>query len=96
MTYTSYKRHCKLYTEIHGSIAVNDWQIGLFKKDKILLGDNILIKYSKSSPSGTFDLDDYIQFTLLSATYSIDNFNAKIKAEVLQQNQFGTLTRSKI
>ena len=87
MTYTSYKEHCELYTEIHGSIVVNDCQIGLFKKDKILLEDNILMKCSKSSPSGTFVLDDYIQFTLSSATYSIDDFNAKIKAAVLRQRQ---------
>ena len=64
LTYTSYKEHCELYPEIHGSIAVNDCQIGLFKKNKILLEDNILMKYSKASPLGTFDLDGYIQFTL--------------------------------
>ena len=75
LTYTSYKEHCKLYTEIHGSIAISDCQIRLFKKGKILLEDNILMKYSKSSPSGTFRLDDYIQFTLSSATYSVDDFN---------------------
>ena len=84
LTYTSY---CKLHTEIHGSIAVNDCQIGLFKKDKILLEDNLLTKYSKSSPSGTFGLDDYIVLTLSSATYSIDDFNPKIKAAVLRQKQ---------
>ena len=87
LTYTSYKEHCKLYTEIHGSIAISDCQTGLFKKGKILLEDNILMKYSKSSPSGTPGPDDYIQFALSSATYSIDNFNAKIKAAVLKQKQ---------
>ena len=45
------------------------------------------MKYSKSSPSGTFDLDDYIQFTLSSATYLIEDFNANIKAAVIQQKQ---------
>ena len=45
------------------------------------------MKYSKSSPSGIFSVDDYIQFTLPSATYSIDDFNAKIKAAVLLQKQ---------
>ena len=89
LTYASYKEHCKLYTEIHGSIAVNSCQIGLFKKDKILLEDNKLFKYSysKASSSGVFNLDDYIQFTLSSGTYSIDDFNKKIKAAVLQQKQ---------
>ena len=43
--------------------------------------------YSKASSSGVFNLDDYIQFTLSSGTYSIDDFNKKIKAAVLQQKQ---------
>ena len=66
LTYTSYKEHCDLYIEIHGSIAVNSCQIGLFKKDKILLKDNKLFKYSysRASSSGVFNLDDYIEFTL--------------------------------
>ena len=59
----------------------------------MLLEDNILLKYSKSSPSGTFGLDNYIQFILsqpldfVTATYSIDDFNSKIKAAVLRQKQ---------
>ena len=89
LTYTSYKEHCDLYTEIHGSIAINNCQIGLFKKDKILLEDNKLFKYSysKASSSGVFKLDDYIEFTLSSGTYSIDEFNKEIRAAVLQEKQ---------
>ena len=34
-----------------------------------------------------FNLDDYIQFTLSSGTYSLHEFNEKIKAAVLQQKQ---------
>ena len=37
MTYTLYKGHCDLYTEIHGSVAVNCCQIKLAQKDIILL-----------------------------------------------------------
>ena len=91
MTYTSYKEHCDLYTEYHGSIAINNCQIGLFKKDKILLEDNKLFKYSylKASSSGVFNLDDYVQFNLSSDTYSIhdlkkkkgSSFTAKTKLE---------------
>ena len=86
---TSYRQHYDLYSEIHGSIAIKGCQIGLFKKDKILLEDNKLLKYSysKASLSDVFKLDDYIQFTLSSGTYSIDDFNEKIKAEFLQQKQ---------
>ena len=36
LTYTSYKEDCELYTEIHGSIAVNSSQIELAQKDIIL------------------------------------------------------------
>ena len=43
--------------------------------------------YSKASSSGVFNLDDYIQFTLSSGTYSIDDFNKKFKAAVLEQKQ---------
>ena len=87
MTYTSYKEHCELFTEIHGSIAISDCQIGFFKKDKILLEDNKSFKYSYSTSSSSvaFSLGDYTQFTLSSGTYSIDDFNKKIKAAVLQQ-----------
>ena len=89
LTYTSYKEHYNPYTEIHGSIAVNRCQIGLFKKEKILLEDNKLLKYSylKALSSGIFKLDDYIEFALSSGTYLIDDFNAKIRAAVLQQKQ---------
>ena len=89
LTYTSYKEHCGLCTEIQGSIAVKSCQIGLFKKDKILLEDNKLFKYSysKASSSGVFNFDEYIQFNLSSDTYSIDDFNKKIRAAVLQQKQ---------
>ena len=37
VTYTSYKVHCDLYTEIHGSTAANSCQIELAQKDIILL-----------------------------------------------------------
>ena len=42
LTYTSYKKHCELYIEIHGSIAVNGCQIKLAQKETILLS-NIFI-----------------------------------------------------
>ena len=53
------------------------------------------MKYSKSSPSRTFGLDDYIQFILSSVTYSIDGFNAKIKTTVLRQKQNWNVPQSK-
>ena len=74
---------------MHGSIAVNSCQIGLFTKDKILLEDNKLFKYSysKALSSSALKLDDYIEFTLSSGICSIDEFNEKIKAAFSQQKQ---------
>ena len=43
LTYTSYNEHCDLYTEIHGSIAVNSCQIELAQKDIILLSNPPII-----------------------------------------------------
>ena len=54
LTYTSYKEHFELHSEICELRAVNCYQIELFKKDKIVLRDNIFIKYSKSLHSVYF------------------------------------------
>ena len=45
LTYTSYKEHCDLYTEIHGSITVNSCQIELAQKDIILLSKVSIVIY---------------------------------------------------
>ena len=79
LTYTSYKEHYDLYTKIHGSIAVNGLQVGLAQKDIILLSKATLTVY-KAGKCTT----DHIGFTLLEGTYSIDDFNAKIKIAILQ------------
>ena len=52
MTYTSYKEHCDLYTEIHGLIAVNSCQIELAQKDIILLSNVSIIVYKASKRTG--------------------------------------------
>ena len=52
LTYTSYKEHCDLYTEIHGSIAVNSCQIELAQKDIILLSNVSIIVYKASKRTG--------------------------------------------
>ena len=89
LTYISYEEHYDLFSKIHSSIAVNSCQIELFKKDRILLEDNKLFKYSnsKASSSGVFKLDDYIEFNLSSRAYSIGDFSGKIRAALLQQKQ---------
>ena len=44
-TYTSYKECYDLYTEIHGSIAVNGCQIELAQKDIVLLSEVSIVIY---------------------------------------------------
>ena len=86
LTYTSYKEHCDLYTEIHGSIAVNSCQIELAQKDIILLSSVSVIVYKASRRTGV-ENTKFISFNLSAGTHSIDDFNAKIKVVILQQRQ---------
>ena len=78
--------HCELYTEIHGSIAVNSCQIELAQKDIILLSKVSIIVYKAGKRTGV-ENTKFISFNLLAGTYSIDDFNAKIKVAILQQRQ---------
>ena len=85
-TYTLYKEHCDLYTEIQGSIAVNSCHIELAQKDIILLSNFSIIVYNNGKLTGV-ENTKFISFNLSVVTYSIDNFNAKIKVAILQQRQ---------
>ena len=84
LTYTSCKEHCDLYTEIHGSIAVNSCQIELAQKDIILLSKISIIKTGKRT---SVENTKFISFNLSADTYSIDDFKVKIKVAILQQRQ---------
>ena len=86
LTYTSYKEHCNLYTEINGSFSVNSCQIELAQKDIILLSEVSIVIYKAGKHTGVENTKS-IQFNLSSSTYSIDDFNAKIKVAILQQRQ---------
>ena len=77
LTYTLYKQHCELYTEIHGSIAVNSCQIELAQKDIILLSNVSIIVYKAGKRTGV-ENNKFIHFNLLAGTYSTDDFNTKI------------------
>ena len=46
LTYSSYKKHSDLYTEIHGSISLNICQIELAQKDIILLSEVSIVIYN--------------------------------------------------
>ena len=78
LTYTSYKEHCDLYTEIHGSIAVNRCQIELAQK---------IFYYQVSLKRTGVENTKFISFNLLAGTYSTNDFNAKIKVAIVQQRQ---------
>ena len=82
LIYTSYKEHCDLYTEIHGSIAVNTCQIELPQKDIILLSSIYIIFYKTGARTGA-ENNRFIKFSISAGTYSIDDFKAKIKVAVL-------------
>ena len=86
LTYTLYKEPCEVYTEIHGSIAVNSCQIELAQKDIILLPNFSIIVYKVDKRNGVENIK-LIQFNLSAGTYSIDSFNAKIKVTILQKRQ---------
>ena len=86
LAYTLYKEHCKLYTEIHGLIAVNSYQIEIAQKDIILLS-NISIIVHKAGKRTSVENNKFIHFNLSAGTYSTDNFNAKIKVAILQKRQ---------
>lgn len=47
LTYRSCKEHFGLYTENHGSTAVNSYYIEHAKKDKIILEGDTFVLYSK-------------------------------------------------
>ena len=86
LTYTLFKEHCELYTEIHGSIAINSCQIELTQKDIILLSKVSIIVYKTGKGTGV-ENNKFIHFNLTSGTYSIDGFNTKIPVAVSQQRQ---------
>ena len=86
LTYTLYKEHYDLYIKIHGSIAVNSCQIELAQKDIILLSSVSVIVYKASRRTGV-ENTKFISFNLSAGTYSIDDFNAKIKVAISQKRQ---------
>ena len=60
LTYTLYKEHCELYTEIYGSTAVNSCQIELAQKDIILLSNASIIVYKTGKRTAWKTINLYI------------------------------------
>ena len=86
LIYTSYKEHCDIYTEIYGSIVVNSCQVELAQKDIILLSEVSIVVYKDGKRTG-IENTKFLSFNLSAGTYSIDDFNAKIKVAILQKRQ---------
>ena len=86
LTYTLYKEHYDIYTEINSSIAVNSCQKELAQKDIILLSKASIVVY-KAGKRTSVENKKIIHFNFSAGTYLIDDFNAKIKVEILQQRQ---------
>ena len=84
LTYTS--NNVDLYTEIHGSIAVNSCQIRLAQKNIILISKPFITTY-KAGATISVENRSLIQSSIPAGTYSIDDFNTKIKEFFLQQRQ---------
>ena len=79
LAHKSYKEHCDVYTDIHGSIAVNRCQIKLAQK--------MLFYYQVSLKRTGVENSKFISFNLSAGTYSTNDFNAKIEVAILQQRQ---------
>ena len=86
LTYTLYKEHYDIYTEINSSVAVNSCQKELAQKDIILLSKASIVVY-KAGKRTSVENKKIIHFNFSAGTYLIDDFNAKIKVEILQQRQ---------
>ena len=87
LTYTSYKKHYDLYTEINDSIAVNGCQIGLAQKNITLLSMIAITFYKAGKHVRVEQNHTFINFRLSVGAYSIDDFSTKIKEAVSQQRQ---------
>ena len=81
LTYKSYKEHCELYTEIHGSIANNSRHIQLTQKDIILPAKVSIVIYKTGKRIGV-ENTRCIYFNLSAGIYSIDDFNAKVRIAI--------------
>ena len=86
LTYTLYKRHYNLYTEIHGSIVINSYQIELAQRDIILLSNSPITTYKAGTTHG-IENRNLIHSSISAGPYSNGDFNTKIKEFVLQQRQ---------
>ena len=88
LTYTSYKEHCDLYTEIHGSIAANSCQIRLAQKDIILLSRISVILHKAGVRTGA-ENNRFIKFSISAGTYSMMILTQKSRQQSYKKDKTG-------
>ena len=88
LTYTSYKKHCDLYTELHSSIAVSSFQKKLTKKDIILLSKVSIIVY-KAGKRTCVENTIFAGFNLSAGTYSIDDLMQRSRWQSYNKEKAG-------
>ena len=89
LSYTSYKEHCDLYTEIHGSFAINSCQIGLAQKDRYYFTVKYPVIFYKAGARTGVENNRFVKFSIGAGNYSIDDFNGKIKVEYYKKDKTG-------
>ena len=88
LTSTLYKEHCELYTEIHGSIAVNSCQIELSRKDIILLSNVSVIFYKTGSRTG-LENSKFIRLTSQQALILLTILIQKSRKQSYRKDKIG-------
>lgn len=85
LIYTLCKERIEIYTDIHCPFVFKSCCIALVRIKIILLSDKVVIVFKAGSRTGV--KERHIKLTFAAGTYSINNFNAKVKAAVLKPKQ---------
>ena len=88
LTYTSYKEHRELYTEIHGSIAVNSCHIELAQKGIISLSKVSIIVYKAGKRTGV-ENNKFIHLTSHRALIQLTILMQKSKWKSYRKDKTG-------
>ena len=88
LTYTSYKEHYDLYTEIHGSVGVNSCGTELAQKDIILLSSISVIFYKAGARTGA-ENNRFIKFSISAGTYSMMILTQKSRQQSYKKDKTG-------
>ena len=88
LTYTSYKEHCELYSQVHGSIAVESHQTKLARKYMILLSNVSVIFYKAGSRTG-MGSTIFIKFSSLRVLIQLMILTKKSRQQSYKKDRTG-------